>query len=97
MRPFTLDQIVEGAKRTPQASSLGSDGLPYLILYILFQQPLLGSLVVDIYNDALLAGIFPASWSETRLYLLLKKEDLLLLSNWRPISLINANAKVLLI
>ena len=34
--PFTLDQIVEGARRAPCNSSPGSDGLPYPILYLLF-------------------------------------------------------------
>ncbi|KAG2217910.1 hypothetical protein INT45_008660 [Circinella minor] len=92
--PFTLENLCTAAKRAPRASTPGSDGLPYPILRLLFDHALVGDLAVDVYNDALQAGVFPASWSETRLCLLPKKGDLSLLSNWRPISLINTDAKV---
>ena len=91
---FTLDQITNSSKRAPRNSSPGSDGLPYSILYLLFSHPLIGSLAVNVYNDALHADVFPNLWSETRLCLLPKKGDLSLLSNWWPISLINTDAKI---
>ncbi|KAG2213760.1 hypothetical protein INT45_001415 [Circinella minor] len=91
---FTLEQLIDGAKRAPRASSPGSNRLLYPILRLLFEHPLAVRLALNIYNDALHAGVFPASWTATRLCLLPKKGDLSLLSNWRPISLINTDAKV---
>ena len=91
---FTLVQLRQAVKRAPRASSPGSDDLTYPILRLLFDHPLVGALAVNVYNDALQAGVFPPSWSEKRLCLLPKKRDLSLLSNWRPISLINTDAKV---
>lgn len=51
-------------------------------------------LAVSVYNDALTASVFPPSWQTTCLTLLPKKGDLSDLKNWRPISLINTDAKV---
>ncbi|KAG2189845.1 hypothetical protein INT46_009976 [Mucor plumbeus] len=90
---FTLTDIQEGALRSPNKSSPGPDGLPYEIL-TLFQHPATGRLALTIYNDALLDSIFPPSWLETCMILLPKKGDLSFLQNWRPISLINADAKI---
>ena len=78
---FTLVNLSNATQRAPRASSPGSDGLPYQILQLLFDHYLVGDLAVDVYNDALQAGVFPASWSETRLCLLPKKGDLSQLSN----------------
>ncbi|SAM09001.1 hypothetical protein [Absidia glauca] len=43
---------------------------------------------------SLLFGLFPRSWKSLRVRLLPKNNDLALLKNWRPISLINCDAKV---
>ncbi|KAG2216959.1 hypothetical protein INT45_007394 [Circinella minor] len=53
---FTLDQITNSAKRAPQNSSPGSDGLPYSILYLLFNHPLIASLAV---NSCLIPAVQP--------------------------------------
>lgn len=91
---FNLTDIQEGSLRSPHKSSPGPDGLPYEILTILFQHPATGKLALQVYNEALALGIFPTSWLETCMILLPKKGDLSQLSNWRPISLINADAKI---
>ena len=39
-------------------------------------------------------GEFPSSWKKTRMVLLFKKGDPELLQNWRPLSLINCDAKL---
>ena len=93
-RLLTLQEIQEGSKRSPRRSSPGCDGIPYEILSLVFQHPLYATLVTQIYNDALTESLIPASWHETCVSLLPKKGDLTLLSNWRPISLINTDAKV---
>lgn len=92
--PFTLSDIQEGAQRSPYKSSPGPDGIPYAILTILLNHPATGQLALDVYNDALLYNKFPPSWLQTCMVLLPKKGDLSSLQNWRPISLINADAKV---
>lgn len=55
--------------------------------------PCLKQIVHDVYNDAL-KGIIPPSWQDIRVRLLPKKGDLSSLKNWRPISLINCDAKI---
>ncbi|KAK4516930.1 uncharacterized protein ATC70_000258 [Mucor velutinosus] len=91
--PFTLDDILDGLFRSPPHSSPGIDGLPYQIMRLLFLHPTTAAIGLRVFNDALLHGIFPASWIQTSLVLLPKKGDLSYLKNWRPISLINTDAK----
>jgi hypothetical protein len=92
--PITLDLLIEQAARTTNKySSPGSDGLSYLFLILLFKHPRLSELCLRLYNQAL-DGIFPDSWQDIRVRLLPKKGDLTSLKNWRPMSLINCDAKV---
>jgi hypothetical protein len=91
--PFSLDDIQAACYSPTKQSSPGKDGLPYDILRLLLCDPSLTALVTQVYNQAL-SGLFPSSWQETCVTLLPKKGDLSLLSNWRPISLINTDAKV---
>jgi hypothetical protein len=93
-RPFTMSEISEGTNRCPNKSSPGKDGLPYEILSLLLTHVATAQLALQIYNDALQLAIFPASWCSTCVCLLPKKGDLKELRNWRPISLINTDAKV---
>lgn len=46
------------------------------------------------FNDALSFHTFPSSWQELLVRLLSKKGDLTSLENWRPISLINCDARI---
>ncbi|KAG1033152.1 hypothetical protein G6F25_010728 [Rhizopus arrhizus] len=92
--PFSFDDSLQASTRSPHSSSPGSDGLPYEALSFLFRFEPLQSLVLDVYNQALESAIFPASWTITSTVLLPKKGNLNLLSNWRPISLINTDAKI---
>ena len=91
---FTLDDLLLGVSRCPQRSSPGKDGLPYEILRLLLLHPVCQSTAVKVYNDALLSAVFPPSWQDTIVSLLPKTGQLSELSNWRPISLINTDAKV---
>ncbi|KAG2221556.1 hypothetical protein INT45_002570 [Circinella minor] len=91
---FTIEDLIDGAKRTPSKSSPGLDGLPYEVWYLVLQHPEYQELACSIYNAALTDAIYPPSWSKTAVTLLPKKGDLTSLHNWRPISLINTNAKI---
>ncbi|KAG1533278.1 hypothetical protein G6F51_012703 [Rhizopus arrhizus] len=92
--PLTFDDIVEGVSRSPRRSSPGSDGLPYEILSLIVNHADCRDIVLAVYNDALCYGVFPSSWKETCVSILPKKGNLADLKNWRPISLINTDAKV---
>ena len=46
------------------------------------------------YNAALQKELFPPSWTQTCVTLLLKKGNLSSLRNWRPIALINTDVKI---
>ncbi|KAL0084187.1 hypothetical protein F4703DRAFT_1737902 [Phycomyces blakesleeanus] len=94
LQDFTLLDIQEGVSCSPRRSSSGTDGLPYEMLKLLFTHLLYSSLIVKVYKNALQEVAFPISWSDTCMTLLPKKGNLSDLANWRPISLINTDAKV---
>ncbi|KAG1062006.1 hypothetical protein G6F41_011833 [Rhizopus arrhizus] len=94
MSPFSIDELIQTSARCPTASSPGIDGLPYEVLSLIFRTESMQPFILHIYNQALTSGFFPKSWTSTCTVLLPKKGDLNLLQNWRPISLINIDAKV---
>lgn len=91
--PITKTDLIRQASKVSTTSSPGSDGLGYPYLLMLFNLPCLMDLILTVYNDAM-EGITPISWQDIRVRLLPKKGDLSSLRNWRPISLINCDAKV---
>ncbi|KAG1558904.1 hypothetical protein G6F49_004084 [Rhizopus delemar] len=93
--PFVKEEILDQATRAPKVSSPGTDGLSYVFLNLIFKHPKYSSLILKVYNNALSDSIFPKSWLETCVCLLPKKGDLTSLQNWRPITLINCDAKIL--
>ncbi|KAG0776244.1 hypothetical protein G6F22_012711 [Rhizopus arrhizus] len=93
-RPFHISEIRQGASRSPRRSSPGPDGLPYEILCVALENERSAALATKVYSDALQNALYPSSWQETCMSLLPKKGDLTSLKNWRPISLINTDAKV---
>ncbi|KAG0862131.1 hypothetical protein G6F16_012763 [Rhizopus arrhizus] len=94
VRPFSTVDLIDAAKRCPNHSSPGPDGIPYQILLLVFEHHHASRIATQVYNDALSRSIFPPSWQETCMTFLPKKGDLTSLKNWRPISLINTDAKV---
>ncbi|KAK4520294.1 uncharacterized protein ATC70_008427 [Mucor velutinosus] len=92
--PFTIDEIMTGAQRSPNHSSPGTDGLPYEILAVLLCHQQTAQLAHAVFKEALTLGVFPDSWLTTCMCLLPKKGDLTNLRNFRPISLINCDAKI---
>lgn len=93
-QPFTIADLLSGTHRTKFQSSPGVDGLPYPILNVVFNHPKAATLAIQVFNDALKEGIFPASWLQTCICLLPKSGDLSNLKNWRPLSLICCDAKI---
>ncbi|KAG2194762.1 hypothetical protein INT47_012064 [Mucor saturninus] len=92
--PIVMDTLQDLIRRTPLGKSPGLDGLPFEIYKYLFKtsEPF-RIMLLGILNDALI-GVFPLSWQQTRMVLLFKKGDPMLLKNWRPLSLINSDAKL---
>ncbi|KAG0806624.1 hypothetical protein G6F20_010985 [Rhizopus arrhizus] len=93
--PITIDDILYQSKKVlAKQSSSGADGLGYAFIHLIYCFKPLQKLIVKLYNAALLTGMFPSSWQDIRVRLLPKKGDLSSLLNWRPISLINCDAKI---
>ena len=79
---------------SPKSKSPGLDGLPFeLYQYLAGSCSDFLDLLVDVLSDAF-NGVLPPSWQQTRMVLLFKKGDPQLLVNWRPLSLINSDAKL---
>lgn len=92
---ITIDEIIQETARVEnKVSSPGEAGLGYAFLYQLFRYPPLQDLILKVYNQALRSRRFPASWQELRVRLLAKKGNLANLKSWRPISLVNCDAKI---
>lgn len=92
-KPSRLD-LLDLIARTPLGKSPGLDGLPFELYRHLAPRSLaFCSLLLQIIHQAI-NGAFPRSWFDTRMVLLYKKGDPELLTNWRPLSLINADAKL---
>jgi hypothetical protein len=94
-KPIILEEILAEIRQvTAKRSSPGADGLSYALLYEVFRFPPIQTLLVQVFNQALINQIFTLSWQDIQVRLLPKKGDLTLLKNWRPISLINCDAKI---
>jgi hypothetical protein len=88
-----FDTVWSVLMHAPKSKSPGLDGIPFEVYqYLSACRPFM-NLLVAVLGDAF-AGVFPPSWLHTRMVLLYKKGDPQLLANWRPLSLINSDAKL---
>ena len=91
---LNLNEIYDALKSMPSNKSPGNDGLSkefYLCFFDLLGQPLL-----DCLNFSYEKGELPASQRQAVITLIEKKgKDKRFIKNWRPISLINVDTKVL--
>jgi hypothetical protein len=94
LAPLDEDTLDRMLKHTPKFRSPGKDGLPFELYPILLAHSDIRALFLSVVNDALAHGLFPTTWLETIMILLFKKGDASLLANWRPLSLINSDAKL---
>ncbi|CDH61172.1 hypothetical protein RO3G_01611 [Lichtheimia corymbifera JMRC:FSU:9682] len=92
--PLSQVDMLDLIARAPKDRSPGLDGIPFEVYqHIAPRSPHFCSLLLTILRQAF-DGFFPESWCQTRMVLLFKKGDPELLANWRPLSLINADAKL---
>lgn len=90
MEDITYDAIYDILQHAPMGRSPGLDGIPFELYKYLFKScTAFGKLLRDT-----LQGTFPQSCKQTRMVLLFKKGDPELLKSWRPLSLINTDAKL---
>ncbi len=92
--PFTVDEI-KGALLSMQSGKCpGPDGLPTEFFKAFADK--LSPLLLNMFNESLQSGILPQTLRQATISLILKKgKDPLLCSNYRPISLLCADVKIL--
>ncbi|CAM2098380.1 unnamed protein product [Caretta caretta] len=90
--PLTLAEFSEALCRMPTNKSLGMDGLT-VEFYRAFWD-VLGPDLVTVWAESLQSGVLPLSCRRAVLVLLPKKGDLRDLQNWRPVSLLSTDYKV---
>ncbi|CAM2100967.1 unnamed protein product [Caretta caretta] len=90
--PLTLAEFSEALRRMPTNKSPGMDGLT-VEFYRAFWD-ILGPDLVTVWAESLQSGVLPLSCRRTVLALLPKKGDLRDLRNWRPVSLLSTDYKI---
>ncbi|CAM2112213.1 unnamed protein product [Caretta caretta] len=90
--PLTLAEFSEALRRMPTNKSPGMDGLT-VEFYRAFWD-VLGPDLVTVWAESLQGGVLPLSCRRAVLALLPKKGDLRDLRNWRPLSLLSTDYKV---
>ncbi|CAM2100444.1 unnamed protein product [Caretta caretta] len=90
--PLTLAEFSEALRRMPTNKSPGMDGLT-VEFYRAFWD-ILGPDLVTVWAESLQSGVLPLSCRRAVLALLPKKGDLRDLRNWRPISLLSMDYKI---
>ncbi|CAG8534548.1 18095_t:CDS:1, partial [Racocetra fulgida] len=93
IKEFTCEEISNIITKLRNNKGPGIDGLPFEF-YKKFQEKLV-PILRKIFNLILKTGEFPPSWLKSVIILLPKKSNNLTdVANWRPISLINCDAKI---
>ncbi|CAM2096331.1 unnamed protein product [Caretta caretta] len=90
--PFTLAESLEALLRMPTNKSPGMDGLTVEFYRVFWD--ILGPDLVTVWAESLQSGVLPLSCRREVLVLLPKKGDLRDLRNWRPISLLSTDYKI---
>jgi len=91
--PVTINEVFEAIKRAPKNKTPGLDGIP-ADFFKTFSD-LLGPLLVDIFNSSLSRGTLSLSMREAVISIAFKKGDPRLISNYRPLSMLCADVKLL--
>lgn len=93
-RPFAPAEVAATLKRMARGSSPGPDGLPYELYSAL--PATFSSLLLKLLRHSLRCGSFPAGFSESVVRLIPKAgKDTEQVGGWRPLTLLNADYKVL--
>ncbi|CAM2118842.1 unnamed protein product [Caretta caretta] len=91
--PLTLAEFSEALLRMPTNKSPGMDGLTVEFYRVFWD--VLGPDLVTIWAESLQSGVLPLSCRQAVLALLPKKGDLCDLRNWRPVSLLSTDYKII--
>src|SRR5260364_158463 len=92
-KEIKLQEIIDTIDKLPNYKAPGSDGLTYEFYKAFCDK--ISPVLKNIFNKALSLGVIPDSWRKSIITLLPKKNEALEnISNWRPISLVNADAKI---
>ena len=91
--PITSEEARKALEGAATGKSPGSDGLPAEFFSVFWH--VLGEDLVEVLNASLAAGRLPSSQRRALITLLFKKGDRLDPKNWRPISLLNTDYKIL--
>ncbi|CAM2105605.1 unnamed protein product [Caretta caretta] len=91
--PLTLAEFLEALRRMPTNKSPGMDGLT-MEIYCAFWD-ILGPDLATVWAESLQGGVLPLSCRRAVLALLPKKGDLRDLQNWRPVSLLSTDYKII--
>jgi hypothetical protein len=90
---ISLEEIEKTIRSLPNNKSPGSDGLTYEFYKL--TEEVISPLLYKLFNQVLISGILPKSWCKNLIILIPKKStNLEDLNNWRPISLVNSDAKI---
>ncbi|CAM2104268.1 unnamed protein product [Caretta caretta] len=90
--PLTLAEFSEALRRMPTNKSPGMDGLTVEFYHAFWD--ILGPDLVTVWAESLQSRVLPLSCRRAVLTLLLKKGDLRDLRNWRPVSLLSMDYKI---
>lgn len=93
--PFSIAEVIMAARRLPSGKAAGPDGIiPEILKAIAIHKP---EIILQTFNSILTSGSFPRAWKEARLVLLHKggDRDPGDPSSFRPISVINTEAKLM--
>jgi hypothetical protein len=91
--PITLDELLTAVRHSPRNKTPGSDGLPVELYDTFWTQ--LGPLLLKVFNHAHESGQMPKSCRSGVLSLLHKKGDRSNLGNYRPLTMLCADYKVI--
>jgi hypothetical protein len=90
---ISKEEILTTIQKLPNNKSPGLDGLTYEF-YKLMEEHII-PILEQIFNQVLTSGIMPSSWCKNLVILIPKKsKELHNINNWRPISLVNCDAKI---
>jgi len=92
-RALSADEISHAIRGLSPGKTPGADGLPQEF-YVKFWDQLC-PILIQLYNFSLEQGFLSSSMQQSVTRLIFKKEDPKHLKNWRPISLLNVDYKIL--
>ena len=91
--PLSLEELRAALHSSPDNKTPGIDGLP-ANFYKVFAPQLL-PIVLDVFNECIVTGILPPSVRKAVIVLLYKKGNASMLGNYRPLSMLTSDYKLL--